>query len=65
MMEMGGNIAIARAPLSTNVLPGNRRRAMAYAANVARRTAKKVAISAIPMEFRNGRVNWPVLKMEV
>jgi hypothetical protein len=32
---------------------------------VARRTAKNVAKRAMPIELRSGRVNWPVLKIDV
>src|SRR3954466_5564751 len=46
-----GNIAIARAIDSTNRLPLNSRRAMAYAASVAKITDRNVDIAAMPNEL--------------
>src|SRR4051794_18261237 len=48
-----GNIAIASASESTSRLPLNSRRAMAYAARVAKITDRNVAMAAMPNEFRN------------
>src|SRR3954451_14421534 len=48
-----GNIAIARAIDNTSRLPLNSRRAMAYAASVARITDRNVEIAAMPNELIN------------
>ena len=52
-----GNIAIARAIDSRSLLPGKSRRAIAYAANIAMTTDRRVAISEMPMELRSALVN--------
>jgi len=52
-----GNIAIARAMERISFLPGNCRRAIAYAATVAIATDRNVAMSEIASEFRSADVN--------
>ena len=54
---------MASAPDSTSVLPGKSSRTIAYAANMARTTASRVAISAMPIELRSAALNWSSLKM--
>ena len=56
--ETTGNIASARAVVSTIFLPLNSRRAMAYAASVAIMTESSVAIRLMPMELMIARRNW-------
>ena len=56
-----GNIAIASAIVSTNLLPVNCKRAMAYAQSVARITDSVVAISEMPNELISARWNWSSL----
>src|SRR4051812_17091203 len=60
-----GNMAIARASESTRRLPLKSRRAIAYAARVAKITESTVAIAAMPNEFRRAArksvwlLSWP------
>ena len=65
-----GNMAIASARDSTSFLPLNSSRAIAYAANVAKMTARIVAMMAIPNEFRSESrkslwvFSWPGVRAE-
>src|SRR3954452_24905026 len=60
-----GNIAIASAIDSTNRLPLNSRRAIAYAASVARITERVVEIAAMPNELIKESRKSVLLKMSV
>ena len=62
MIDTGGNMAMASAPDSTSVLPGKSSRTIAYAANIARTTASTVAISAMPIELHQRRLELVVLE---
>ena len=55
MSDTTGNIAIASARLSTSFLPRNWRRAIAYAASVARITDSTVAMIEMPNELISAR----------
>ena len=61
-IEIGGNIAIASALQRIRLLPGNSRRAIAYAARAASATAMTVEISAMPIELRSASVKTPWLE---
>ena len=58
-----GNIAMPSASDSNTFLPGNSRRAMAYAANIAMITEITVAMIAMPIELISARVNSGLLKI--
>ena len=60
-----GNIAMPSASDSSTFLPGNSRRAIAYAANIAMTTEISVAISAMPIELISALVNSGWLKTSV
>src|SRR4029079_1844876 len=60
-----GNIAIASAIDSTSFFPLNSRRAIAYAASVARMTDRNVEIAAMPNELTSESLKSLLLKMSV
>ena len=59
----GGRTATASVSGNTSDLPRNSSLVTAYAASVAKRTAKTVVSSAIPTELTSARVNSEVPKM--
>ncbi len=56
-IEMTGKIATASAVDRMSFLPGKSSRAMAYAANIARKQAIAVAMRTMPNEFRSAGRN--------
>ena len=61
--EIGGNMAISSAMPMSTLLPGNRSRAIAYAAMDASTTAMTVAMMPMPIELSSGRRNCELVKI--